>query len=213
MIKAFKFEIFFFIILVIQFINFYDINCICLEKNLNRSTLTTTSKVMTSLQLKEKVNDTVSKTTTTTTTLNNIHHTSLESTISTPRIIVSSTIAFGSNQESTTNPFKCKNLSTLNYYPYQFLNPSVLQYSNKFQQMKLFPSLNSNVFCSCASICANNLSCNYFFSTISATSIHNCILYRLNGINSSDVRRGIYFIQDPDGQITSGFNKNWLNPA
>jgi hypothetical protein len=164
---------------------------------------------MTSLQLKEKINDTVSKTTTT--MLNNIYHTSLESTISTPRISESSTIGFGNQESTTKNPFKCKNLSTLNYYPYQFLNPSVLQYSNKFQQMKLFPSVNSNVFCSCASICANNLSCNYFFSTTSATSIHNCILYRLNGINSSDVRRGIYFIQD--GQITSGFNKNWLNPA
>jgi hypothetical protein len=197
MIKALNFEISLFIILVIQFINFYDINCNCLGKNLNRSTLTTTSKFMTSLQLKDKVNDTVSKT-----TLKNIHHTSLESTIST------STIAFGGNLESTTtNPFKCKNLS--NFYQNQFLNPSVLQYSNKFQQMNLSPSLNSNTFCSCASICANNPSCNYFVSTTSANSTYNCILYQLNGINFNDVSRGIYFIQD--SQISCGFKKNWSN--
>jgi hypothetical protein len=194
MIKVFEVGVSSFIILIIQFISFDDINCKCVEK-------TTTFNIMTS---------------------NNVQTESLESIKSTSLPIVLSSFNHNNQQTSrpitikpttlktatTTNPFKCKNLSTLNHYPYQFLNPSILQYSNKIQQMKLFPSLNSNIFCSCASICANNPSCDYFFSTTSATSTYNCILYQLNGINSNDVSRGIYFIKD--SQISCGFKKMWL---
>jgi hypothetical protein len=170
---------------------------------------------MTSLKFKVDVNDTASQKLEAIIS-NRFQLESPQSIISTStRIIVNGTTPFTGNltiRSSTVTtigttrifPLTCMKLK-FSYQEYMMLNPSVLKYSSKLQEMIVPPIKNSNKMCSCARKCLNNTSCDYF--TVNSKS--NCILYKLNGINSNDVMRGINYIQN--GQIFSGFKKTWLN--
>ena len=217
------------IILTIQFIRFYDIKCDCLAKNVNRSLLTTRSKVLTSFQFSENVNDVVSKTVFNVTMSSTITFNDQSTPITTIITTTTTTMIYTSTQSAsaqasttwsnnqiatysptvptttlTKNPYKCKTQSNFVFYLYlQLDNNFLLQYSKFISSIRQTPTSNTNIMCTCASYCGAN--CDYFVSINSMIS-NNCYLYQLKKTLPFYIQSGVFFVSN--FSVSCGFKKS-----
>jgi hypothetical protein len=218
MIKVFKLGVSFFIILIIQLISFDEIKSKCFEKstNLNRMAslepndnqyvpvfqlITTTPSINIQSNFFEP---------TTTTPSINIQSNFFEPTTTT-QIIVNGTMpsnqVTGSPRPLLTTTYKLKPCKKFNFYESLYLKPSLLQHSNKLQELVLSPIKKTLLRCACASICSSfSTPCDYL--TLNQVN-SSCVLYKLIGVNSTNIERGTSFMQD--GQIISAIQQNWFN--